>query len=296
MAASMWTEWQQLHHEGSVSFAEEEPSLVLGPGKTINLTGGLAEWATMAAMITRVTEAFASGVTTTEFGVPGWLDLDSRVAWYRSCRTRRYSYSRTLRDATADDGGGGVTETQSLRDHADVSEIVRRRIFDPAAEVQHEIDLDSGAFAFATAAHGETARVVKPVEVLIPYDDAGTIKAKRCQILGSDLYGDAVALGGLPAGTVTGQIIYWNHTTGLWTVSAVGTLASGDILQWDGSKYVKLTPTQITAVTAWRLDKTNHKYQTKTRTAYVLSPGAESAWTDVPDADGGILDPGIIAF
>ena len=73
----------------------------------------------------------------------------------------------------------------------------------------------------------------------------------------------------------------------------ITTAASGDLLKWNGSAWVNIAPTQITVVTDWRLDKTNHKFQVKTRTGYVLSPGSESAWTDVSDDNGGTLDAGV---
>lgn len=116
LAAAMWAEWLQLHHECTVSIVEEEPSLALAPGKTLNLTGGMSAWASMAAMIVRVTEQFSSGMTTVEVGVPGWVDLDSRVAWYRACRTRRYAFSRKLRQADGDADDGGTSEVASKRD------------------------------------------------------------------------------------------------------------------------------------------------------------------------------------
>ena len=48
---------------------------------------------------------------------------------------------------------------------------------------------------------------------------------------------------------------------------------------------------QVTFLTAWRLDKTGHYFQVKTRTGYVVDPGTESDWTNVTDANGGVLDP-----
>lgn len=142
LAAALWAEWQQLHHDGVISIAEVEPSLDLAPGKTLNLTAGRAEWASMKAMIIRVTETFADGLTVCEFGVPGWIDLDSRVAWYRNCRTRRFAWSRRLRDETDDDGGGGIADVPVPRSGSRANALKRRRIYDPDAEVKHEIDLN----------------------------------------------------------------------------------------------------------------------------------------------------------
>ena len=52
--------------------------------------------------------------------------------------------------------------------------------------------------------------------------------------------------------------------------------------------------TQISPITAWRLDKTNHKFQVKTRAVKVLDAASESDWTDISNANGGILDEGVI--
>jgi hypothetical protein len=51
---------------------------------------------------------------------------------------------------------------------------------------------------------------------------------------------------------------------------------------------------EITVMTSWRLDKTNHKFQVKTRTVKVAEPSDESEWTDVTDANGGVLDEGAL--
>ena len=69
-------------------------------------------------------------------------------------------------------------------------------IHDKDATVKHLIDLDADAFDFATATDGNTQRIVTPREMLMPYDDNGTVKAKRVQALCSDFYGDPVTIGG----------------------------------------------------------------------------------------------------
>ena len=99
----------------------------------------------------------------------------------------------------------------------------------------------------------------------------------------------------VPAGTATGDIMHWDATNKVWVVSTVGTPTTGDFLRWDGSKWVKAAMEQVTFIAAWRLDKTNHYYQTKSRTGYVYSPSAlPETWTNVSDADGGLLDQGVI--
>ena len=98
---------------------------------------------------------------------------------------------------------------------------------------------------------------------------------------------------GPDAGSATGQILYWDNTAKKWTVAVVGTLATNDMLQWNGTQWVKVTPAQVTFLTAWHLNKTSHAFEVKTQTGYVINPGTASDWTAVADADGGILDEGV---
>jgi hypothetical protein len=67
------------------------------------------------------------------------------------------------------------------------------------------------------------------------------------------------------------------------------------VLRWNNTSkaWEAVAATEITVVTAWRLDKTNHKFQVKTRTAKVLDPADESDWTDITDDNGGTLDAGV---
>lgn len=66
-----------------------------------------------------------------------------------------------------------------------------------------------------------------------------------------------------------------------------GGLPSGcsadDILKWNGTAWVCLTPTTTTVVTDWRYDTSTHKFQKKTQSITVLAKGAESGWTNTSD-------------
>jgi hypothetical protein len=76
-------------------------------------------------------------------------------------------------------------------------------------------------------------------------------------------------------------------------------LAAGHVLKYDATSKtwknvgVNDIGTQITVLTDWRLDKSGHKFQVKTRQVYDLSSAAESAWTDISDSAGGVLDEGV---
>lgn len=47
----------------------------------------------------------------------------------------------------------------------------------------------------------------------------------------------------------------------------------------------------VDCLVAWRVNKTTHRFQVKT---YTFATQQTSDWTDLADADGGILDPGVI--
>jgi hypothetical protein len=94
----------------------------------------------------------------------------------------------------------------------------------------------------------------------------------------------------LPDGSAEGQILHWDDTNKAWKVSVVGALSDGDYLKWDGAnkKWIKtasptVSTTEITVVTDTRYDTSTKQLQKKTRTAKVVDPGAESAWTQITD-------------
>lgn len=206
LAAQMWSEWQQLHHDGSIVIVQQEARIDIGPGCTLCLDGGRPEWETMRALVTRVSESFADGSTEVEFGTPAWIDVDSRVAFERNCRNRRYSMSRNMAQpedqAEPEETEGGAAGIQGLPgsvEGAHTGHIIRRVFDNPAAEVQHCVDIYANAdllgFEFATPADGEAARTVRVLEVLLPVAAGGVVVgAKRAQVLACMPYGDTVPL------------------------------------------------------------------------------------------------------
>lgn len=201
-AAALYAEWSGLHCEGSFFVEQLECPGYFAPGKVLNITGGREEWQSMNAMIRRVGEHFDSGTTTVDFGPLTTIDATSLVALFRATRNRQFSYSRTFRNGAPEGeaAGTGSAGLQVNSSFSGLSTTKRRVILDIAATVKHLIDLDSGAFAFATGTDGNTARTIKPREVLVAYKDAsGNPVAKLAQCLCSDGYGTELSLGGLPA-------------------------------------------------------------------------------------------------
>jgi hypothetical protein len=161
---------------------------------------------------------------------------------------------------------------------------MRLRVADTDGSRTHILDLNPSGVTFAdgddAAAKTLQLREIKSIEI-----DDGDLVYRLRQVLCSEPYHDAVLIKTTPDGTATGQILHWNNTTGAWTVSTVGTLADGDMLKWDGTKWVKITPTEVTVLTAHQYSTSSHKLQVKSRTIKAIEPGSESSWTDVTGGD-----------
>lgn len=299
VAAAIYSSWNRLNYDGRLRLMEQEVTFAAAPQNVVNLTGGRAEWGTMAALVQEAVYQLDAGITDLTIGAGGRWEADSLMALYRAARARRFAWSANIRDdptSATSSIPGPKAISQKVANDGDPGELkaLALKAADSGSRT-HVVAVDPSAVTFAVPADAAAQTLqLREVRVLERQAD-GSYKAKKAQVLCGAIYdnagGEAIGGGINLAPGAAGQIIYSNGSA--WVVSAVGTLAVGDHLVWDGSKYVKATPTQVTMVTAWHLDKTNHKYQVKTRTGYVFSPGAESAWTDISDADGGILDIGV---
>jgi hypothetical protein len=164
--------------------------------------------------------------------------------------------------------------------------------------------------AFADGAD-KTALTMQLREVLVPELDGSDIVFKRRQMIASASYHAAVDLpAGVPDGAAIGDILRWDATTSAWVNSPVGTpaegnllrwdntnkkyvkiaadtipvisgISSGDIVKWDGSKFIKLTPATQTVVSDVQYDTTNHVVQKKTISLTIIEKGSESSWTTI---------------
>ena len=203
IAAQLYAEWSQLHFQGSIAFPGDDLSGDLTPGHALNLTGGLTEWASMAAMIIRCSEDADTGETTVEFGVPGWVDVDSRVAFARATRTRNPADSRVWRTGLTANGITGSISPVVQRD-GNVDAAYVRQLFSATGSVRHQILLDANAVS--KSIDPTTAAVIAPREMLMPFIDTGDgnkIKVQPVQVMASALYGDPVALEGADLATET---------------------------------------------------------------------------------------------
>ena len=90
LAQNFYSALAQLQYEGAFALEEAEVGTGGGPfsGRSLNLTGGRTEWATMAAMIHTVVEDLATGRTTLRFGPHTYLSPADFIAHLRATRQR----------------------------------------------------------------------------------------------------------------------------------------------------------------------------------------------------------------
>ncbi len=99
-----------LQYDGVLELTEQECSGAGAPGLLLNLTGGRAEWAAMAAQIQRVEEKIDLGQTRITVGPAKHLGHAELAAWLRANRNRRISYR--LGERTTGSGGGNAAKVQ----------------------------------------------------------------------------------------------------------------------------------------------------------------------------------------
>jgi hypothetical protein len=195
VAAALYASWSITHYEGQFSLVQSAPDFAYIPGKKLNVSNGLAAWATMAALIQDVTISFADGLTSVRIGPPGRLDADSLVALYRATHARSFSWSRMQRTSSTLAG----TETNGPKNlprerpsDGDPGKKNRLQVRnEDGSSNEHVIDLDPAATAFADAGD-KTARTLAVREVLMPELSGSDYVLKRRQIMASESYHDPV--------------------------------------------------------------------------------------------------------
>jgi hypothetical protein len=201
LAAALLASWNRLHYDGQVTLHEQECAFDIMPGMMLSCTGGMAEWATMAAVVQDVTCDIASGMTTVRTGTCGRLEADNLMAIYRAARGRRFSCLRLGRssgdstDGNQVDGASG-TPNDTVADGTPAC--LRKRFAVEAADAGsrvHLVDINPAAIAFATAGNA-AAQTLQLREMVMPYMDGSTLKAKLAQVLCGAGYGSEIPLGG----------------------------------------------------------------------------------------------------
>lgn len=187
VAAKFYESWGRLHYEGQFSLVSEDVPAGTLMGNVLNLSGGLAAWASMAAIVYEVTQDVDSGTTAITFGPNKYLGLSDLIALLRTMRSRRSSYRHKARTTgeSADKGGSSGNSGPVAKNESDTgySKIVKQIMSSESGSTTRQITLDPQAVSDATGGNVEiTAR-----EVAILNSTATTFQKR--QVLCSAAYG-----------------------------------------------------------------------------------------------------------
>jgi hypothetical protein len=179
-ATDLYTSWSVLHYAGSIGYKQQVPDPSLRPGSRINVTGAVAAWTAMNAIIQDTTINLPSGQITHNVGPCPRLEADTLMAIFRSVRARRFSTERMTRDDPDDVNdiwGATLNPSSSISDGA------------PSDKVEHmTIESSDGTKKISLQSTDLTAAAtVKPRSVMIvESDDSGGLQAIDVIALCSD--------------------------------------------------------------------------------------------------------------
>lgn len=105
LAQALYDALNPLQWQGAVVFEEDDLSGTLAIGHAVNLTGGRAEWATMAAVVQTTEEDVDQGTTRVEFGPPQHLGPRDMLELLRVNRYRLRISASNARDTGAVSSG-----------------------------------------------------------------------------------------------------------------------------------------------------------------------------------------------
>lgn len=199
VAAALYASWTKLHYEGTLALVQAYPDFAYVPGYKLNISNGLAAWATMDAIIQEATISLFDGTTTFRIGPPGRLDADTLVALFRATHNRCFSWSRIQRTSSAlagaeTDGPKNLPRERHSDGDPGLTRRLQVRAEDPDANL-HVLDFAPEDVEFADA--GDKAPVhLSPRELLIPELSGASYVLKRRQVLASASYHAAVPLSG----------------------------------------------------------------------------------------------------
>jgi hypothetical protein len=152
LAHALYDSLSTVNYEGSVTVQQAECTDLAQPGRnTLNITGGLAAWATMAAVIQSVSHDLDTGRTTITVGPPQHLSPQDLAALVRNTRLRNVSSNPRQGvdgDTEPDDTGDleGVTATPQKSGAGESGVTSLQRFYHPEMPNKHvEIKADDQA-------------------------------------------------------------------------------------------------------------------------------------------------------
>jgi hypothetical protein len=108
LAEQLWTARQALPWEGSIRLVQLECPVETYLGSTVSITGGHADWATMASLVQAESLALESGTTTLTLGAPEHLTPQDFYEIHRAARAAQMS--------RAEGGAGGSPPSEPEQD------------------------------------------------------------------------------------------------------------------------------------------------------------------------------------
>jgi len=108
LAQALYEAISQIHFQGRFNTLESECTGGVRPGMVLNLTGGLAEWATMRAAVQQVAFDLDAGRTSITFGPPEHLSPQDHIALLNANRRRITHYSGDSRATGLASSGGDI--------------------------------------------------------------------------------------------------------------------------------------------------------------------------------------------
>jgi len=192
LAESLYNSLNPLQYEGKLILTEEEclvgASLVearAASGRVLNLTGGLAAWATMNALIQQIDEDVDNGITTISFGPPEQLSPQDLMEFLRANRGRAVAFSFKKRETGESASGAGAVELSGptpLVNTAGASG--QTKLLVVQNDANQKINLNPAAIAAITSAVSELK--IKEVSVC---DNSSTPPRVRYMLtIASELY------------------------------------------------------------------------------------------------------------
>ena len=236
LAAALYASHNRLQFDGSVQLTENEPTGAWFPGRPLNITGGLAEWATMAAQVQTVTIDISSGTTSLTFGPAKHIGLDKLLQLLRVTRRRADSWHHKSRHSgDAQDGAVGMGGHAARHEHDAHGGEPKRSVYkrDSGGSYTAAIDIDPDAVTKTTESDS-TAIEIEPRELVLlerdGTDDSEGVLVRR-QVMASVGY-DAptsaeFAIVPRPSGSSPGVLTYdpadggsmvWVYSTTLYKV------------------------------------------------------------------------------
>jgi len=204
VAAAVYAAWNQLQYDGNMSLTEDEVSGNIIPGRKLNITGGRASWASMAALVQQITENVDTGQTAITIGPARHLGPDDLVTLLRASRTRRPAWKYVAR-TSGQSGDGGSVDISGLATKNDSSrtsgETVKMLLTNTDGSHDAKINLDPSEVSDDSQEHEIKAREIWIV------DDTTKNQVKKRQVLASAAYGDASDIPGAGGPSNPGETI-----------------------------------------------------------------------------------------